>query len=112
LVVSEGRPSHVYYRLADPQIRELLAVARALLLAMQSEDSARLDAAQSLPEIGGEGRRPSRALILPPRRPLGGPPRPCPSACAGPWCARAVCGPPARTTACCRGPGARTSSPA
>jgi len=56
LVVSERRASHVYYRLADPQIRELLAVARALLLSMLSEDSARLDAAQSLPEIGGEGR--------------------------------------------------------
>ena len=53
LVVSERRASHVYYRLADPQIRELLAVARALLLGMLSEDRTRLDAAQSLPEIAG-----------------------------------------------------------
>ncbi|MGO1226039.1 MAG: ArsR/SmtB family transcription factor [Brachybacterium sp.] len=51
LVTSERRASHVYYRLADPRIRELLAVARALLLNMLSEDRARLDAAQSLPEI-------------------------------------------------------------
>lgn len=53
LVVSERRASHVYYRLADPQIRQLLAVARALLLGMLSEDRTRLDAAQSLPEIAG-----------------------------------------------------------
>ena len=51
LVTSERRASHVYYRLADPRIRELLAVARALLLNLLSEDRARLDAAQSLPEI-------------------------------------------------------------
>ena len=53
LVVSQRRASHVYYRLADPRIRELLAVARALLLGMLSEDRTRLDAAQSLPEIAG-----------------------------------------------------------
>ena len=56
LVVSERRASHVYYRLADPRIRELLAVARALLLGMLSEDRTRLDAAQSLPEIAGGSR--------------------------------------------------------
>ena len=53
LVVSQRRASHVYYRLADPRIRELLAVARALLLGMLSEDRTRLDAARSLPEIAG-----------------------------------------------------------
>ncbi|ATG56121.1 transcriptional regulator [Brachybacterium ginsengisoli] len=56
LVVSERRASHVYYRLADPRIRELLAVARALLLTMLSSDSDRLDAAQSLPAIGASQR--------------------------------------------------------
>ena len=53
LVVSERRGSHVFYRLADPRIRELLAVARALLLTMLSEDSDRLSEARSLPEIQG-----------------------------------------------------------
>ncbi|MGP9537386.1 ArsR/SmtB family transcription factor [Brachybacterium sp. AOP43-C2-M15] len=56
LVVSERRGSHVYYRLADPRIRELLAVARALLLSMLSEDTDRLSTAQGLPEIQGVGR--------------------------------------------------------
>ena len=56
LVVSQRRASYVYYRLADPRIRELLAVARALLLGMLSEDRTRLDAAQSLPEIAGGSR--------------------------------------------------------
>ncbi|HJC68151.1 helix-turn-helix transcriptional regulator [Brachybacterium sp. EE-P12] len=53
LVVSERRGSHVFYRLADPRIRELLAVARALLLTMLSEDTDRLSEARSLPEIQG-----------------------------------------------------------
>ena len=56
LVVSQRRASHVYYRLADPRIRELLAAARALLLGMLNEDRTRLDAAQSLPEIAGASR--------------------------------------------------------
>ncbi|ASK65983.1 transcriptional regulator [Brachybacterium avium] len=54
LVASERRASHVYYRLADPRIRELLAVARALLLNILSEDRDRLDAAQNLPAITAE----------------------------------------------------------
>jgi ArsR family transcriptional regulator len=53
LVVSERRGSHVFYRLADPRIRELLAVARALLLTMLSEDTDRLSEARPLPEIQG-----------------------------------------------------------
>ena len=59
LVVSERRGSHVHYRLADPRIRELLAVARALLLTMLSEDTVRLSEARALPEFRGtppEGR--------------------------------------------------------
>ena len=55
LVVSERRGSHVFYRLADPRIRELLAVARALLLGILSTDTDRLNEAQSLPEIEGVG---------------------------------------------------------
>ena len=53
LVVSERRGSHVFYRLADPRIRELLAIARALLLTMLSEETDRLTEARSLPEIQG-----------------------------------------------------------
>ena len=53
LVVSERRGSHVFYRLADPRIRELLAVARALLLTMLSEDRDRLSEAEGLPAIPG-----------------------------------------------------------
>ena len=57
LVVSERRGSHVFYRLADPRIRELLAVARALLLTMLSEDRDRLSEAEGLPAIpGADGR--------------------------------------------------------
>ncbi len=53
LVVSERRASHVYYRLADPRVAELLAVARALLLGMLEGDHARLAEAQSLPAVAG-----------------------------------------------------------
>lgn len=53
LVNSERRGSHVFYRLADPRIRELLAVARALLLTLLSQDTDLLSAAQGLPEIRG-----------------------------------------------------------
>lgn len=53
LVISERRGSHVFYRLADPRIRELLAVARALLLTLLSQDTDLLSAAQGLPEIRG-----------------------------------------------------------
>ena len=61
LVVSERRGSHVFYRLADPRIRELLAVARALLLTMLSEDRDRLSEAEGLPAIPGvDGRAEAR----------------------------------------------------
>ena len=61
LVVSERRGSHVFYRLADPRIRELLAVARALLLTMLSEDRDRLSEAEGLPAIPGvDGRAETR----------------------------------------------------
>lgn len=51
LVVSERRASHVHYRLADPRVAELLAVARALLLGMLEGDRDRLAQAQSLPAL-------------------------------------------------------------
>ena len=53
LVVSERRGSHVFYRLADPRVRELLAVARTLLLSLLSQDTDLLSASQGLPEIRG-----------------------------------------------------------
>ena len=51
LVVSERRASNVYYRLADPRVAELLAVARGLLLGILESDGALLDDALALPEI-------------------------------------------------------------
>ena len=61
LVVSERRGSHVFYRLADPRIREQLAVARAQLLTMHSEDRDRLSEAEGLPAIpGADGRAEAR----------------------------------------------------
>lgn len=51
LVASERRASHVYYRLADPRVAELLAVARHLLLGVLESDSDLLHDARSLPEL-------------------------------------------------------------
>jgi ArsR family transcriptional regulator len=51
LVESERRASHVYYRLSDPRVAELLAVARALLLGILESDGARLDDALALPAL-------------------------------------------------------------
>lgn len=51
LVESERRASHVYYRLADPKVAELLAVARSLLLGMLAGDRERLADAAALPAI-------------------------------------------------------------
>ncbi len=51
LVDSERRASHVYYRLADARVAELLAVARALLLTMVESDGARLADARALPDL-------------------------------------------------------------
>jgi DNA-binding transcriptional ArsR family regulator len=51
LVESERRASHVFYRLADRRVGELLAVARALLLELLAADSARFDEALSLPAV-------------------------------------------------------------
>jgi ArsR family transcriptional regulator len=51
LVASERRASHVFYRLADPRVAELLAVARALLIGMLAGDRDLLADAGSLPAL-------------------------------------------------------------
>ena len=56
LVASERRASPVYYRLADPRVAELLAVARGLLLGVLESDSDLLRDARSLPELPGTNR--------------------------------------------------------
>lgn len=53
LVAAERRASHVYYRLADERVRDLLAVARALLLGVLEGDRERLADARELPAISG-----------------------------------------------------------
>lgn len=55
LVASERRASHVYYRLAEPRVADLLATARALLLDIVADDGARLAAAEALPRIEARG---------------------------------------------------------
>lgn len=51
LVASERRASHVYYRLADARVADLLAVARGLLIEIVTADGARLEDALALPKI-------------------------------------------------------------
>lgn len=51
LVASERRASHVFYRLSDPVVAELLAVARRLLLGVLESDRDLLADAASLPEL-------------------------------------------------------------
>lgn len=55
LVLSRRQGSHVYYRLANPAIAQMLAVARALLLDLLRADSAHLEQTEGLPALqGGE----------------------------------------------------------
>ncbi|MDX2375520.1 metalloregulator ArsR/SmtB family transcription factor [Microbacterium sp. LRZ72] len=54
LVTAERRASHVYYRLAHPDVAEMLAAARNLLTTLVAEDSARADGMASLPRIGAQ----------------------------------------------------------
>lgn len=51
LVVGQRRASQVYYRLAYPQVAELLAVARALLLGILEHTRHQLSTTSELPEI-------------------------------------------------------------
>jgi len=52
LVASERRGSSVYYRLAYPEVAELLTVARRLLLRVVTADGERVADAASLPALG------------------------------------------------------------
>ena len=54
LVESDRRASHVYYRIAHPEVAQLLQVARALLTQVVGAESDRLRAIESLPELGNE----------------------------------------------------------
>lgn len=56
LVASERRASHVFYRLADDAVADLLAVARRLLLEILATDEGMLADARSLPVIGAADR--------------------------------------------------------
>lgn len=51
LVVSERRASHVFYRLSDPAVSDLLGSARILLVGVLQSDGALLADAATLPEI-------------------------------------------------------------
>ncbi len=52
LVVSDRRASHVYYRIASPEVAELLAVARRLLVELVTADGARAQEVALLPDLG------------------------------------------------------------
>ncbi|GAB2560415.1 metalloregulator ArsR/SmtB family transcription factor [Leucobacter ruminantium] len=56
LVDSERRGSLVYYRLAHPQVAELLRVARSLLGEVLAETERRIGQQSGLPEIPGSTR--------------------------------------------------------
>jgi ArsR family transcriptional regulator len=51
LVVSDRRASHVYYRIASPEVAELLAVARRLLVELVTADGAMADDIARLPAL-------------------------------------------------------------
>ncbi len=53
LVLSDRRASHVYYRLAAPEVADLLAVARRLLTTVLVADGAHLEHIADLPELPG-----------------------------------------------------------
>jgi ArsR family transcriptional regulator len=52
LVESDRRGSHVYYRLTYPEVADLLATARGLLLQIVNADGGRAADAASLPALG------------------------------------------------------------
>lgn len=52
LVIADRRASFVYYRLAFPEVAQLLTVARQLLVLALEESQDRLTATESLPSIG------------------------------------------------------------
>ncbi|MGB4779533.1 ArsR/SmtB family transcription factor [Microbacterium sp.] len=58
LVSSERRGSHVYYRLADPRVADLLTAARELLLGILTAEGDLLVDARSLPALSTADPRP------------------------------------------------------
>jgi ArsR family transcriptional regulator len=51
LVTSDRRASHVYYRITEPEVTELLTVARRLLAAVLSSDAENLGRISDLPGL-------------------------------------------------------------
>ena len=51
LVTSERRASHVYYRITEPEVAELLTVARRLLAAVLTSDAEQLGRISALPGL-------------------------------------------------------------
>ncbi|RFA07627.1 transcriptional regulator [Subtercola boreus] len=51
LVVAERRASQVFYRLAYPQVADLLAISRSLLVEILQNTRAQLDSTVNLPDI-------------------------------------------------------------
>ena len=51
LVASERRASHVYYRLAHPEVADMLAVTRRLLASVVASDAARAAEVAALPAL-------------------------------------------------------------
>ena len=54
LVLSDRRASHVYYRIAEPEVAELLGVARRLLAAVVATDTRAYAALDDLPDTAGQ----------------------------------------------------------
>lgn len=60
LVVADRRGSQVFYRLAYPQVAELLAVARVLLVEVLHTTQRQLEQTESLPGVAGVPERSGR----------------------------------------------------
>ncbi len=58
LVVAQRRASQVFYRLAYPQVADLLRVARSLLVDILETTQQQLDSTVNLPEVGASGVAP------------------------------------------------------
>lgn len=56
LVVAERRGSQVFYRLAYPQVADLLAASRSLLVDILQTTQAQLESTAALPQLPGVGR--------------------------------------------------------
>ena len=57
LVVAERRASQVFYRLAYPQVADLLAIARALLIAILERTRQQLVSTVDMPELSAPASR-------------------------------------------------------